>query len=140
MSKCESCNEEQEIRSTVKETFRYKPSKFPKVTKDMTFVDIESRSFLLDTVDQIKESADYDGITSDADIEIALHIDKDGKTPLEILDYMDLKSIKTMMSTLEKISPSMDMYVERACKNANCREKGKFYTDDIPDIFSEILE
>ena len=142
-SECPECGEIQTIESTIQETFRLKPANYPKYNEilKLTFVDIKNQDDLEDKIKEIQNAQDYDGITTRGDIEVAMHIKtNDSKSPQEILDMfdeMDLKSLNEILDELSNCAPSFESYNERVCKG--CSKTVKFYTDEIPDVFSELL-
>ncbi len=146
-SMCPECNEMKTISAKTSEVYRFVPSQYPKEDSEIgvTYIDINSDSDFEKQVSEITDSKDYDGITTGTDIEVAMHIKKDQKTPLEILDMIDnttLKNLTKMMENLRGTAPSLEMYKEDNCTNRECKMYGKsvkYYTDDIPDVFSELI-
>lgn len=142
-AQCPNCSEVQTIKSTIDEIFKLKPASYPKYDEDLklTFIDIKNQNDLEDKVKKIQSAQNYDGITTKADIEIAMHIEtSEAKSPNEILDIIDTLDLKTLNGILDKLSetaPSLESYTERICKN--CKKTVKFYTDEIPDVFTELL-
>lgn len=143
ISNCPNCNHEQEIQSTIKDTFHFAPGQYPIKNEelDIEFVDITDQTSLESAVERITSSPMYDGITTKADVEVAMHIKtSDNKSPEQVLDMIDELDLKTLNEILDKLSdaaPKMEMYSNRVCKG--CTQKVDFETEEIPDVFEELL-
>ena len=140
VSECPNCSEVQEITDSTKNIFKFKKSKFPQKINGIEYVDIPSNSVFKKTVHEIQNSPTYDGLSTQADIEIAMHLKIDNKTPQEVMDYIDtlsLKEIEEILSNLSKISSDLKMGTEKTCKK--CSQKGFFECDEIPNVFVELV-
>jgi len=113
----------------------------PKEYNDtIKLVDIKTLKFLEDTINSIINSEDYDGITTETDIETALHINIEGKSINEVMDYLDempIKDTSDIMKTLKETLPRCDLEYNTSCKK--CRKEVKFVIDLSQDIFEELL-
>ncbi len=143
-SACPECNEIQKISSNIDKVYKYTESKFPKKNKqlDIEYIDIETQNLLDTQWENIKYSPNYDNITTKSDVEIAMHIKKENTSSLEILDMIDemtLSDIEILMNGLHECASKMEMGVEEYCENPKCRKKVYFATDEIPDVFEELL-
>ncbi|MHA1691916.1 MAG: hypothetical protein ACTSU7_09810 [Candidatus Heimdallarchaeaceae archaeon] len=146
-SLCPECNTPKEIKAKTKDVYRFFPGSYPKEDSDLgvTYVDIKKNSDFTEMVSKIISSKNYDEITTGTDIEIAMHIKKDQKTPIEILEMIDntnLKNLARMMENLRSAAPSIEMYAIEKCSNRDCKmydKDVKYYTDDIPDVFGELV-
>ena len=141
---CPECGDQHEISAKIDEVYHYTPGVYPIQNKDMklTYVDIVSDEILKNTIKEIMESPNFDNLTSEADIEIALHLDKDNMNAIQILEMIDdmgLKDLAGLLKGLREAAPKLEMYYEDVCKNSKCRKKVKFLAPDIPDVFSELM-
>ena len=142
-AKCEHCSTEQHIKTSVSESVKFKMNDYPSENKEIKtkYIDIGSNGFLLHTVSEILESQDYDGLTTAADIELALHLQfEDTSSPLEILDKLDdmeLKPLEIILNDIEKYSAEMTMKIEKAC--SNCAKSSVFISEEIPGLFESLL-
>ena len=140
---CAVCEGEEEIEIDIYKDVNYKPGMFPKTlsSHEIDIIDISSYDELLKVSNDYMDSADYDGITTEADIEIAMHIKNGDMTPLEILDWMDnldLKNLSIVTTEMNNLSPDFSISKTHQC--VSCDKEQKFNTLDLPDVFVEILE
>ena len=139
-SMCPECDFIDTITDKTSNIFKYKKSKFPKKIGDINFVDIESFSKFTQTVSGIQTAATYDGLSTEADIEIAMHIDYDNKTPIEVMDYIDtlsLRDISQIIDSLSSVSPDLSMGVKKVCPE--CKTEVFFEAEEIPNVFEELI-
>ncbi len=139
---CDYCGAEQTIKTKISNAIKYRPNKFPQTKGGVVFKDIESYDYLIDVVDDIINSDDYDGLTTEADIEFALHLELDKSTsPLEVLDKIDempLNQLDVLMNTIEDMSSDMKIKEEKTCKE--CSKKSEFSSSEIPGLFESLLK
>jgi len=138
---CE-CGAKQEIKTSVTESVFYTQNNFPETINDITFKDIKTVTELQKVQEEIKSKADYDGLTSDGDIEFALHLSLgDIKNPMDILDAIDnmtLKEINTLMANFRDLSSKIDLKTTRVC--STCGRDTDYYASEIPDLFESLLQ
>ncbi len=138
---CEHCGEMQNIKTKVSEVNKYTKNNFPIEINNIIYKDIDSKSTLDKNVKDIIEKEDYDGLTTEYDVEVALHIDfKDGKNPLETLDYMDSLPINTLDEVLLQYlnnSSKFEMNITKVCNK--CSMESLYKTTEIPGLYQSLL-
>jgi len=138
---CPNCQELQDIKTSVTEAVIYKKSAFPTTIQGVEYVDILSSGAFDSISSDIINSTDYDGLTTEADIELGLHINIEGaNSPLETLTALDdysIKDLEIVIKNLDTVSSKMEMYVEKSC--SSCGKEGKFITSEIPGLFDSLL-
>jgi hypothetical protein len=142
VSECPICNFENHIKARNEEFIHYKENELPKDYKNgIRFIDIPNKQVLEKTIDEIINAEDYDGLTSESDIEIALHIEIQDKTPLEVIDFLDdltVKETDEILDALGEALPGCELSLERKCKN--CQDEVVFDIDIMKDIFESLLK
>jgi len=136
-SNCPSCGVTNSIEASTKDLV-FKPDTLPAEYKNFKFKNIK-RSTFTNIKNNIMNSKTFDGLSSEADIEIACKISIDNKSPNEMLTIFD-------DTPLNELSLLMDKYVEhlaffeltkdKVC--SGCRTKVSFDVDMVTGIF-EIL-
>ena len=138
---CPHCQEIQNIKTTVESAVVYTPSTFPVKIDEIEYVDILSSERFDSVSSDIINSSDYDGLTTEADIELGLHINLDGSnSPLQTLETLDdysIKALEDVIKNLGSVSSKMQMYVEKSC--SSCGKDGRFITSEIPGLFDSLL-
>lgn len=140
---CEACGNYQDVQSVIDVAITYTPNTYPQTfdAQGISFIDIESDSNLRKISDDYMISDNYDGLTTEGDIEIAMHISKDNLSPIEIMNWLDtltLKSLKEVMSGLSECSSNITIAAEDFC--TECNYKRKFTAEDLPNVFSDLLD
>jgi hypothetical protein len=138
---CPECETIQWIETCTDEFLHYKTNELPFEENGIKFQDIETLEKFENTCKNIMKNDDYDGITTEIDIEIAMHIKIDEMDIVKILDYLDdlpLKETDKIIKTLRNKLPNCEMYVDRECKK--CKAKNKFSIDITEDIFESLLK
>jgi hypothetical protein len=139
---CPNCGEQNKITGKTDSFIEYKKNELPKTyNDDIEFVEIESLEFFEDIKNDILNSEDYDGITTQADIEIALHIKMKDKGVKEVIDYLDELAIKESAQIIESLRDSISeckIQTEKECKS--CRNKAVFNIDLTESIFTDLLK
>jgi hypothetical protein len=138
---CENCGENQLIKTQLSDAVNYTKSKYPFIEDDLTINDIDKKSILDNYIKNIMFSDSYDGLTTEKDIEIALHL-KIGEVtdPLEILNLMDEMDLKTLTDILQKLDntqPQFKIEVVKKCKE--CQKNSKFGTEEIPGLYESLI-
>lgn len=139
---CEHCGEIQTIKTKVSEVNKFKTNNFPIEIEEILYKDIELKTDLDKNVKEIIEKEDYDGLTTDYDIEIALHLEfKDKKmSPIEILDYMDSLPINALDEILLQYlnnSSKHDMEIVKVCNK--CSRESLYKTTEIPGLYQSLI-
>lgn len=139
---CKYCNEEQNIKTTIKKAVKFKPSTFPFKVENGDLIDIEKSSTLEKAVlELITDNENYDGLTTEGDIVLALHLKLDGtKTTQEVLnkmDEMELVPLKNILDAYDEHIASIEIFIEQDCKK--CGELNKFSSEEIPDLYSGLI-
>jgi hypothetical protein len=145
---CPACKELNEVQTNISSNLWYEEIKYPKTNEqlEIEYVDIESKSDFENKVSEYIDDIDYDDLTTESDIEMAMHIKKlypDGAVMSynEILDWMDtldLKNLKIVLSDLADCSAKLKLEAEHTCDS--CGETHVFETIEMPNVFAEILE
>jgi len=139
---CPNCAQLNTISTSSSEFIHYKENELPfKYKNDISFIDIESLKLFEDNCKEILESDEYDGITTETDIETAMHLIIKTYTTKEIIDYLDelpLKDTSELMENLRTKLPRCNMYFEKTCKK--CKTNQKFPIDITEDIFESLLK
>ncbi len=139
---CPECSEYNFIKSYSKDFIHYKENNLPiEFNKNIKFIDINKLEEFENACNLIIESEDYDGITTEVDIEIALHIKIDELDIKETINYIDNLPLKETSIILEKLRenlPECKMYHEKQCKK--CKNKVKFPIDITEDIFESLIK
>jgi len=87
-SDCSNCGEENYITCNTDEVVHYKENELPKIISEtLELIDIPSLKFLEDGFKEYAESNNYDGVTTFADYESALHIKIKNKSISEVIDF-----------------------------------------------------
>ncbi len=138
---CNHCNEEQKIKTSISETVKYKMNNYPTLIDDVEYCDIESNTKLTEVIENITNSADYDGLTSESDIEFAMHIKiPDNDNPLGVLDYLDdmpLRDLEVIVKNSKEAAGEFTMSVDKTC--VHCGKKAEFIASEIPGLFESLL-
>jgi len=136
---CEKCGTQEIFIKDINEIYHFTENTFPGEKNGVKFKDIPTRSMLIQETRKIMDDIYYDGITNETDVEIALHIDngKDTKQTLEWIDDLPILKLKQVMEDLSSFAPQMEPWVEHDC--SKCKTKTKYWTENLPDIFEEIL-
>ena len=140
---CDICNLQEEMTINILKDIDYKKGDFPQSIDDLDIdlVDIDSEKELHEIFNTYLVSDKYDGITTEADVEIAMHIKKSDYTAINILSWMDeldLKSLKIISEKMQTISPDFNISKKQYC--IDCDKGTIFVSTDLPDIFTELLE
>jgi hypothetical protein len=130
------------ISAKIEEAVHYKENEFPKKhSKDVEFVDIKSLKELKKTISDIMGADDWDGITSEADIELASHIKMEGKTTKEVIDWLDelpVRDLENLINDLRAVAPSCEISIKEYC--VHCQTEQNFELDVSKDIFESLLK
>ncbi len=143
VSACPECDEYNDISTTIHESCVYTPSKYP--TKDegfgIEYVDIISQTFFKSEIERVLKSPNWDGLTSEGDVEIAMHIKlNDAQLCDDVLDEMDEMSLsKLNLITTQLASIASDLKIGVTKKCSHCNEEVYFETDEGPDVFEDLL-
>jgi DNA-directed RNA polymerase subunit RPC12/RpoP len=151
---CPKCSFLWNLKTTVQEAAKFTPSKLPKtftelqdLDSEITFVEIESKQKLDDEVDKIMNADNYDNLTSEKDIEAAMHLRvKNLETStvlntLETIEYLDnltLKSANKILNGLSQVESKYKMTAEGTCPE--CSHKDTYDIEIISDIFATMME
>jgi len=142
VEECPECLTENTIKTKLDVCMVYKKNELPsKYNDEIELVDIPNKEFLNKTIQDIKESDDYDGITTDADIESALHFKIQGKNTKQVIDYLDnlpLKDVENLISALEAKLPNTEFKYKKTCKG--CNKKVEFNVDITQGIFETLAK
>jgi len=137
---CYNCDNKIHINKKIDEVLKYKENKLPKKYNNIEFVDIKNLESLENEIKQIKESIDYDGLTSDQDVEFAMHIKIKDKTTKEIIEYLDNLAIKDLTDIIKNITevlPSCSTEIELICPK--CQHTDVYDIDITKEIFESLL-
>ncbi len=140
---CSICSNYKVIQSKIKESITYTKNSYPASFKkfNLEFVDISLTKTLQNTAETYINSEEYDGITTETDIEIAMHISKDGLTSIEVMDWLDELSLKELREVTEKLSgcsAKVDIKVNEYCPD--CEKTTIFASPNLPNIFDDLLD
>jgi len=146
-SECPICDTPNVINCETSDFLHYTDNNFPfSIEIDdlnstvINIKDIETLKEYETTVSEILESEDYDGYTSEKDIEIAMHLEIDKLSTKEIINYLDntsVRTVKEILNAIEKVSPKCEMTYEAKCKN--CQDVVNFNIEIMQDIFENLL-
>ena len=142
---CPKCSEINKINCDIKESISYKQADYPVKDEkyDINYVDIMTQKSLDDEIAKFFSIEDNDDAeyTSEGDIEVAMHISKQGKSPQEVLTWLDnvsLKEFTEIMNNLQKAAPNMIITKKDTCHH--CQELVEFETNTLPNIFDDLVE
>lgn len=140
ISECPVCDYENKINTYTKDITFYKENQLPQKFKEIDFVDIPNIKYYEDKIKFVMESDDYDGITTESDIELALHIDmkKDIKEVINYLDEISIKESSEIISELRKVLPSCVVKDHKVC--TKCQNEVDFIIDISTNVFEELLK
>jgi len=140
ISECPLCGNENRINVLTKDVTFFTENKLPQKFKDINFVDIKNLKVYENEVKNIMESNDYDGITTESDIEMSLHIDigKSTKETINYLDEINIKESSEIISELRKVLPSCVIKENKNC--SGCQNDVDFVIDVSTTVFEELLK
>jgi hypothetical protein len=137
---CPECMAENTIKTTLDKCMVYSENKLPvKYNSNITLVDIKDRKVFDTAVEEFQNDDEYDGITTEADIEKAMHIKVKNMNIFEVIDYLDelpLKESGDLFIALEDSLPKTIFTHRKVC--SNCSKEVDFEIDITQGIF-EVL-
>ena len=139
-SPCKSCGNHNKITSTTKEAVHFKADTLPAKFKDWNFKNI-TRSEFLSIKNEIMDSNDYDGLTSETDIELACKITKGKRTPNEMIELIDETPLMELNEMMEAyVSNMAEFSITKEHKCQKCGVTSKFDIDIITGIFETLAK
>jgi len=137
---CPRCSKINKIKTNTKDIIHYKENELPFTYNNIELVDIKDFKTFEKEVDKIINSENYDGITTEADIEVAMHINinKPLKDVINYLDEIPLKESSEIIKTLREKLPNCELFIEKECNN--CKNDVKFNIDISSLAFEELLK
>ena len=139
---CPICSAENTFKTRSDLFLHYKENELPfKYNEEIEFVDIISLKDFDSEVKNIMESEDYDGITTEKDIETAMFIkikDKNTEQVIEYLDDLPLNKTQEIIKVLNEKLPKTEMYINRRC--TSCNTEVDFTIDITKPIFESLLK
>ena len=140
MSTCQHCEEAQTIKTSVSETIKFTQNNFPNVINEISYVDIDSDSTLTNSIESIMNADNYDGLTNEADIEMALHLQIQDDSPEKVLNFLDDLPLNKLQEIVDNISNNSSKLVMQVGKNCTkCSKKSTFIAEEIPGLFESLL-
>jgi len=146
-SECPVCQRQNLIKSTIDNITHYKTNNLPvKLNKEIQnkkimLIDIKNKKDLLNIINDIIESEEYDGVTKDEDIALAMHISIENYTINQIIDFLDnltIKELDYILNNLQKYLPMCELKEKRICKY--CDSEVDFNIEITSDIIQDLIQ
>ena len=137
---CPSCGNPTKITSTIAKDMKFEKNQLPKKHKDIMFENVPY-STVIKNVRDIMEDDNYDGITTEADIETATRIKIPGKNIKQTINYLDelsIKEIEELMKSYEAALPKFTLEHTQKCRD--CDVDQEFEVELITNLFELLMK
>ena len=138
-SSCPECGAKNKILTTT-DIGIFVPGNLPAKFKKWNFKNVKRTEFIK-AKNAIMNADDFDGLSTEADIELACKITKEDKTPKQMIDTIDdtpLKDLTEMMDEYVKNLAAFDLKIEQTC--TSCQSEALFGVDVITGIFETLAK
>jgi len=137
---CEKCGSLVHIKTDTSK-YSYTPAKLPHKFSDKINFVVPKKSTYDANVVEITNAEDYDGITTNEDIELSSRIEIEEKDITGVINYLDdapLKDVSELISELKDCYAKFEMEVDYVCDA--CKSKGTTEVDIMTGIFEELVK
>jgi len=138
-SACKQCGTTNKLQTTT-DVGVFVCDTLPAKHKEWNFKNIKRTEFTK-AKNAIMNADDFDGLSTEADIELACKITKEDKTPAQMIDTIDdtpLKELTEMMDEYVKHLATFEIKVEKTC--TSCQNEVMFDVDIITGIFETMAK
>ena len=139
-SECPSCSAVNKISTSTKDSITFEMDTMPAEFNEWKFKNV-TRAEFKKLKKEITESENFDGLSTEADIELACKISKNKKTPVEMIEILDetpLKELTEMMDEYVKHLAFFDIKISKKC--IGCQDENLFDVDIITGIFETMAK